>query len=80
MQTEFVVTAGEQPKRLDVFLANHERDISRSALQRLIDRIDMKFEKSQLGKRVVSEPIAAEISLKSSGEESAGPVNRGDTI
>lgn len=37
MQTEFVVTAGEQPKRLDVFLANHERDISRSALQRLIE-------------------------------------------
>ena len=37
MQTEFLVTAGEQPKRLDVFLANHERDISRSALQRLIE-------------------------------------------
>jgi 23S rRNA pseudouridine1911/1915/1917 synthase len=37
MITEFLVTAGEQPKRLDVFLANHERDISRSALQRLIE-------------------------------------------
>lgn len=36
MITEFVVTAGEQPKRLDVFLVNRERDISRSALQRLI--------------------------------------------
>ncbi len=37
MITEFVITAGEQPKRLDVFLVNRERDISRSALQRLID-------------------------------------------
>jgi len=37
MITEFVVTPGEQPKRLDVFLVNHERDISRSALQRLIE-------------------------------------------
>lgn len=37
MITEFVVTAGEQPKRLDVFLVNRERDISRSALQRLIE-------------------------------------------
>ncbi len=37
MITEFVVTSGEQPKRLDVFLVNRERDISRSALQRLIE-------------------------------------------
>jgi len=37
MITEFIVTSGEQPKRLDVFLANRERDISRSALQRLIE-------------------------------------------
>lgn len=37
MITEFVVTPGEQPKRLDIFLVNHERDISRSALQRLIE-------------------------------------------
>ena len=37
MITEFVVTAGEQPKRLDVFLVNHERDMSRSRLQRLIE-------------------------------------------
>ncbi|HEY6084175.1 MAG TPA: RluA family pseudouridine synthase [Nitrospira sp.] len=36
MITEFLVTSGEQPKRLDVFLVNRERDISRSALQRLI--------------------------------------------
>jgi 23S rRNA pseudouridine1911/1915/1917 synthase len=36
MITEFIVTSGEQPKRLDVFLVNRERDISRSALQRLI--------------------------------------------
>lgn len=38
MITEFVVTQGEQPKRLDVFLVNRERDVSRSALQRLIER------------------------------------------
>jgi len=30
------VTQGESPKRLDVFLANREPDLSRSALQRLI--------------------------------------------
>ena len=34
--TELVVTAGETPKRLDVFLANREPMLSRSALQRLI--------------------------------------------
>ena len=37
MITEFIITSGEQPKRLDIFLANRERDISRSALQRLIE-------------------------------------------
>ena len=37
MITEFIVTAGEQPKRLDVFLVNRERDMSRSRLQRLIE-------------------------------------------
>jgi 23S rRNA pseudouridine1911/1915/1917 synthase len=37
MITEFLITAGEQPKRLDVFLAGRERDASRSALQRLIE-------------------------------------------
>jgi 23S rRNA pseudouridine1911/1915/1917 synthase len=37
MITEFVITSGEQPKRLDLFLANRERDVSRSALQRLIE-------------------------------------------
>ncbi len=37
MITQFIVTPGEQPKRLDVFLVNRERDISRSALQRLIE-------------------------------------------
>lgn len=35
-QTELVVTAGEMPKRLDVFLANREPFLSRAALQRLI--------------------------------------------
>jgi 23S rRNA pseudouridine1911/1915/1917 synthase len=37
MITEFLITAGEHPKRLDVFLVNRERDMSRSALQRLIE-------------------------------------------
>jgi 23S rRNA pseudouridine1911/1915/1917 synthase len=37
MITEFTITPGEQPKRLDLFLVNRERDISRSALQRLIE-------------------------------------------
>lgn len=37
MITEFVITAGEQPKRLDIFLVGRERDTSRSALQRLIE-------------------------------------------
>lgn len=37
MITEFIITSGEQPKRLDLFLVNRERDISRSALQRLIE-------------------------------------------
>ena len=36
MVTEFVVTAGEMPKRLDVFLVHREPKLSRSALQRLI--------------------------------------------
>ena len=36
MITEFVVTAGETPKRLDVFLVHREPDISRAGLQRLI--------------------------------------------
>ena len=36
MITEFVVTAGETPKRLDVFLVHREPDISRVGLQRLI--------------------------------------------
>ena len=38
MVTEFVVTAGELPKRLDVFLVNREPNLSRSALQRLIEQ------------------------------------------
>lgn len=37
MITHFIITPGEQPKRLDVFLVNRERDVSRSALQRLIE-------------------------------------------
>ena len=38
METEFIVTAGESPKRLDVFLVNREPKLSRSALQRLIEQ------------------------------------------
>jgi 23S rRNA pseudouridine1911/1915/1917 synthase len=37
MITEFLVTAGELPKRLDRFLVNRERDVSRSGVQRLIE-------------------------------------------
>lgn len=37
MITEFLVTAGETRKRLDVFLCHREPDISRSGLQRLIE-------------------------------------------
>ena len=37
MITEFHITAGEQPKRLDIFLVGRERDASRSSLQRLIE-------------------------------------------
>ncbi|MEC4680230.1 MAG: RluA family pseudouridine synthase [Nitrospirota bacterium] len=36
-RTEFVVTAGESPKRLDHFLAHREPYYSRTALQRLIE-------------------------------------------
>ncbi len=36
MQTDFLITAGERPKRLDVFLVNREPRLSRAALQRLI--------------------------------------------
>jgi 23S rRNA pseudouridine1911/1915/1917 synthase len=36
VQTEFVITAGEQPKRLDVFLVHREPKLSRAALQRMI--------------------------------------------
>ena len=43
MITEFVVTAGEQPKRLDVFLVNREPKISRSAVQRLIEQGRVKI-------------------------------------
>ena len=43
MQTEFVVTAGEQPKRLDVFLVNREPKLSRSAIQRLIEQGRVKI-------------------------------------
>lgn len=34
---ELLVTSGESPKRLDIFLANREAALSRSALQRLIE-------------------------------------------
>jgi 23S rRNA pseudouridine1911/1915/1917 synthase len=43
MQTEFMVTAGEEPKRLDVFLVNREPKLSRSAIQRLIEQGRVKI-------------------------------------
>ncbi len=36
MKTDFVITPGEQSKRLDVFLVQHEPKLSRAALQRMI--------------------------------------------
>ncbi len=36
-RTEFLITAGESPKRIDHFLANREPYYSRTALQRLIE-------------------------------------------
>ncbi|MEW6542710.1 MAG: RluA family pseudouridine synthase [Nitrospirota bacterium] len=36
-RAEIIVTAGEQPKRLDLFLASRDPALSRSALQRLIE-------------------------------------------
>ncbi|WP_447978787.1 RluA family pseudouridine synthase [Candidatus Nitrospira bockiana] len=38
MPTELIVTPGEAPKRLDLFLANRDPTLSRSALQRLIEQ------------------------------------------
>ena len=43
MQTEFVVTSGEAPKRVDIFLVNREPKISRSAIQRLIEQGRVKI-------------------------------------
>jgi len=43
MQTEFVVTSGETPKRVDIFLVNREPKISRSAIQRLIEQGRVKI-------------------------------------
>jgi len=36
MQTRFLISAGEQPKRLDLFLVNREPKLSRAAVQRMI--------------------------------------------
>jgi len=37
LKRELLVTGGEAPKRLDVFLSNREPDLSRAAIQRLIE-------------------------------------------
>lgn len=37
MQTEFIISAGERPKRLDLFLVHREPKLSRAALQRMIE-------------------------------------------
>ncbi len=37
MQTAFVISAGERPKRLDLFLVYREPKLSRAALQRMIE-------------------------------------------
>lgn len=36
MQTEFLISPGEQPKRLDLFLVSREPKLSRAAVQRMI--------------------------------------------
>lgn len=36
MQTDFLISPGEQPKRLDLFLVNREPKLSRAAVQRMI--------------------------------------------
>jgi 23S rRNA pseudouridine1911/1915/1917 synthase len=52
--TEFVITEGEKPKRLDVFLANRERDLSRSAIQRLIEkgRVQLNGEPAKASQKI----------------------------
>jgi 23S rRNA pseudouridine1911/1915/1917 synthase len=73
MITEFVITGGEQPKRLDVFLVNRERDMSRSALQRLIelgririnDQVVKPSQKIKPGDRITMDvPKAEPLELK----------------
>ncbi|MGC3975412.1 MAG: RluA family pseudouridine synthase [Nitrospira sp.] len=50
MQTEFLISPGEQPKRLDIFLVNREPKLSRAAVQRMISagrvRVNNQFAKS----------------------------------
>lgn len=52
--TEFVITEGEKPKRLDVFLANRERDLSRSGIQRLIEkgRVQLNGEPARASQKI----------------------------
>jgi 23S rRNA pseudouridine1911/1915/1917 synthase len=52
--TEFIITDGEKPKRLDVFLANRERDLSRSAIQRLIEkgRVQLNGEPAKASQKI----------------------------
>ena len=54
MITEFIITEGEKPKRLDVFLANRERDLSRSAVQRLIEkgRVQLNGEPARASQKI----------------------------
>ena len=63
MRTELIITNGEAPKRLDIFLSSHERSVSRSALQRLIvegritvnDAVVKPSHKIRSGDRIVLE-------------------------
>lgn len=72
MQTEFVITAGEQPKRLDVFLVHREPKLSRAALQRMItagwvrvnDRIAKSSQRIKAGDEIAFDtPQAAPLRL-----------------
>jgi 23S rRNA pseudouridine1911/1915/1917 synthase len=73
VQTEFVITAGEQPKRLDIFLVHREPKLSRAALQRMISagwvRVNHQLAKSSQRIKpgdviIVDSPVAAPLHLQ----------------
>lgn len=72
MQTEFLISPGERPKRLDVFLVHREPKLSRAALQRMIaaGRVRINSRTAKASQRVkpgdvvcVDSPQAAPLSM-----------------